>query len=206
MATVPNIPGFRKAPKKAARGIYKGRFTCQDVQWTGTASDIIATFTITADELADTVEGGLVWTDQDVQRGIQPTAIPRPPRELSLAAGYPDPNKYVFDTENADHMVEKLLAGERIFFNPLVGTFGPIHSKHTGMRSRAKSISMLGKSICPILIIVSKRLQRRYGFRATRPRLHIGLPATANSKLSCIFFQERTRETIFLIRTIVLSQ
>jgi hypothetical protein len=125
MATVPNIAGFRKTPKKTAGGIYKGRFTCQDVQWTGSASDIIATFTITADELADAVEGGLVWTDQDVQRGIQPTANPRPHRELSLAAGYPDPSKYVFDVENADNMVEKLLAGERIFFNPLVWNLRP---------------------------------------------------------------------------------
>jgi len=125
MATVPNIQGFRKLPKKAAGGVYKGRFTCQDVQWTGSASDIIDMFTITADELADAVESGLVWTDQDVQRGIQPTAIPRPPRELSLAAGYPDPNKYVFDTGNADDMVEKLLAGERILFNPLVWNLRP---------------------------------------------------------------------------------
>ena len=38
MATVPNIAGFRKTPKKTASGIYEGRFTCQDVQWTGSAS------------------------------------------------------------------------------------------------------------------------------------------------------------------------
>jgi hypothetical protein len=64
-----------------------GVSSCQNVQWTGSAQDLMATFTITAQEIADAAKNGLLWTDQDVQRGIQPGVIPLPPRELSLANG-----------------------------------------------------------------------------------------------------------------------
>lgn len=69
----------------------------------------------------------MLWTDQDVQRGIQPSASPKPPRELSLAAGYPDPKRYIFDSANADDMVQKLLQGEKLFLNPLVWNIRPTH-------------------------------------------------------------------------------
>lgn len=115
------IDGLLSRPKRNARGaIYKGRFTCPSVQWTGEGSDTLATFTVTAEELADAADSGLLWTDQDVQRGIQPGVDPLPDKELSLAYGYPDTSKYIFDADNADDMVEKLLSGEKLFLNPLV--------------------------------------------------------------------------------------
>jgi len=87
----------------------------------------MGTFTITAEELADAAANDLLWTDQDVQRGIQPGVDPPPPRELSLAEGYPDPKRYVFQTENADNIAEKLLHGEKLFLNPLVWNLRPSH-------------------------------------------------------------------------------
>ena len=35
-------------------------------------ADLLATFTITAEELSDAAQSQLLWTDQDGQRGIQP--------------------------------------------------------------------------------------------------------------------------------------
>ena len=120
------VSGFRKTPKKTAHGgLYRGRFACQDVQWTGQTSDLFATFTITAEELADAAESRLLWTDQDVQRGIQPENEPRPDKELCLADGYPDTTKYIFDSENADEIAEKLLTGEKLFLSPLVWNLRP---------------------------------------------------------------------------------
>jgi hypothetical protein len=123
--TTLHIPGFLPKPKMTANGVYRGRFTCPDVQWTGSASDLIATFTITAGEIADAAESNMLWTDQDVQRGIQPTAQPRPPRELSLAGGYPDPKSYIFDAGKADDIVSKLLSDEQLFLNPLIWNARP---------------------------------------------------------------------------------
>jgi len=125
---LPKLPGFRGTPKKTAKGgLYQGRFTCHDVQWTGgSGSDpLLATFTITADELADAAASHLLWTDQDVQRGIQPAIEPRPAKELSLADGYPDPKKYIFQTANADDIANKLLEGEQLFLSPLVWNLRP---------------------------------------------------------------------------------
>lgn len=85
----------------------------------------MATFTLSATELADHVLNNLVWTDQSVQRGIRPTAPKSTPSELSLAAGYPDEELYIFNAENADDMVDKLLAGRRLFLNPLVWNLRP---------------------------------------------------------------------------------
>lgn len=122
------ITGFLSAPKLNAQNkIYRGRFTCPDVQWTGTGQDSFATFTITAGELADAAASGLLWTDQDVQRGIQPAAPTGTPRELSLATGYPAAGQYVFDAANADNIAEKLLGGEQLFLNPLVWNMRPSH-------------------------------------------------------------------------------
>jgi DNA-sulfur modification-associated len=125
-ASKPGIKGFRTSPKKNASGrVYRGRFTADAVQWTGQGSEGFATFTITADELADAAQGRLLWTDQDVQRGIQPGLVTRPPRELSLSEGYPDHTAYIFDAANADDMVEKLLSGEKLFLSPLVWNLRP---------------------------------------------------------------------------------
>jgi hypothetical protein len=126
MKTTVKVAGFRKTPKKDARGhLYRGRFTCPGVQWTGTSSDIFATFTITAEQIADAADNRLLWTDQDVQRGIQPEIHPQPPKELCLADGYPDPKKYIFDSEKADEIAEKLLADEKLYLSPLVWNLRP---------------------------------------------------------------------------------
>jgi len=85
----------------------------------------MATFTLSATELADYVLSNIIWTDQSVQRGIRPTAPKSTPRELTLAAGYPHDDLYIFNSENADDMVDKLLAGRRLFLNPLVWNLRP---------------------------------------------------------------------------------
>lgn len=122
------IAGFMSEPKKTAQNkIYHGKFVCPDVQWTESGGQTFCTFTVTAGQLADAAETSMLWTDQDVQRGIQPSASPKPPRELSLAAGYPDPKRYIFDSANADDMVQKLLQGEKLFLNPLVWNIRPTH-------------------------------------------------------------------------------
>lgn len=122
----PKIAGFLNRPKTAAAGkVYRGRFTAPGLQWTGAGAELFGTFTITAEQLTDAAESRLLWTDQDVQRGILPELLTRPPRELSLSDGYPDPAAYIFDAANADDMVEKLLTGERVFLNPLVWNLRP---------------------------------------------------------------------------------
>jgi hypothetical protein len=120
------INGFiPEAKHTATGGIYKGRFTCHAVQWAGEDSEALATFTITAQELADAAASNLIWTDQDVQRGIKP-GLPTPrDRELSLANGYPDLDSYIFDAEKADDITEKLLSGRRLFLSPLIWNLRP---------------------------------------------------------------------------------
>lgn len=126
MTTPFSVIGFLDKPKKIAGGqIYPGRFTCHNIQWIGSSGDLLGTFTITAEELADAAEGRLLWTDQAVQRGIQPQIVPAPPRELCLADGYPDPKKYIFDAKNADEIAEKLLNGEKLFLSPLIWNLRP---------------------------------------------------------------------------------
>ena len=120
------IKGFVTKPKKTAGGhLYQGRFTCRDVQWTGEGEELLATFTITAEEIADAAESQLLWTDQDVQRGMRPEVSPIPPRELSVGAAYPDPKLYIFEAEKADDIAEKLLRRERLFLSPLVWNLRP---------------------------------------------------------------------------------
>jgi hypothetical protein len=123
--SAPRVHGFLATPKTDSNGrVYRGRFVCPDVQWTRSSNDLLATFTITAEELADAAENHLLWTDQDVQRGIQPAISPPPPRELCLADGYPD-NRYIFGSANADDIVEKLLKSEKLFLNPLIWNLRP---------------------------------------------------------------------------------
>ena len=121
-----HISGFLTDPKRnAAKQIYRGKFTCPNVQKTGDGPDSVVTFTITAEELADAAEAGLIWTDQDVQRGIVPGSDEQTPRQISLADGYPEAGKYIFSAENADDIVEKLLAGDRLFLNSLIWNLRP---------------------------------------------------------------------------------
>jgi hypothetical protein len=118
--------GFVARPKKTAGGhLYPGRFTCHDVQLTGEGEDLFATFTLTAEEVAGAAESQLVWTDQDVQRGIRPDAPQSPPRELPVGNGYPDPKLYIFDAAKANDIAEKLLRGDKLFLSPLVWNLRP---------------------------------------------------------------------------------
>src|SRR3954447_18058009 len=104
------INGFLKKPRRNAReSLYRGRLVLPDVQWTGRGEDSFATCTMTVGELADAMESRLLWTDQSVQRGISPSAPGGVPRELTLADGYPDTTRYIFDAANADNMADKLL-------------------------------------------------------------------------------------------------
>lgn len=129
MATKSSDDIFLKEPMTTASGRpYSGRFTCNDIQFTGTGNDILGTFSITARELADAADGNLLWTDQNVQRGIRPEAK-NAKRELSLASGYPNPSEYVFNSDNADEIVEKILRGAKIFLNPLIWNLRPGHFK-----------------------------------------------------------------------------
>jgi hypothetical protein len=122
----PSISGFREFPQTVASGApYTGRLCCDDVQFTGDGADVLATFTITVRQLVDAAESSILWTDQDMQRGIRPEVAYKVDRELSLAKGYPDPKIYVFNTDSADEMTEKLLHGQRLFINPLVWNLRP---------------------------------------------------------------------------------
>jgi len=117
--------GFLAArPKSASGRELTGRFVCHDIQWTGTGDDLLGTFTITAREILDAADSNLIWTDQDVQRGVRPEC-PEAPRQLSLANGYPDTQTYVFNEQNADEIAEKLLHGRKLYLSPLVWNLRP---------------------------------------------------------------------------------
>lgn len=119
------VPGFRTSLKLDANGeSYTGRLTLRNVQWTD-ESDLFGTVTLTLEQVADAVESHLLWTDQAVQRGLQPSAPRDTARELPVAQGYPDSSRYVFDAKNADSMAEKLLANEKLFLSPLVWNLRP---------------------------------------------------------------------------------
>ena len=130
-----SIPGFRAKPELTSSGAtYAGRLCCDDVQLTGSGQDAIATFTITARQLYDAAAASILWTDQEMQRGVKPEAHGNVQRELALSSGYPDSKIYIFNAESADDMTEKLLHGNRLFINPLVwnlrpGTFEAYHDR-----------------------------------------------------------------------------
>lgn len=111
-------------PVSASGKPLTGRFVCHDIQWTGTGEDLIGTFTITVRELLAAAESNLIWTDQDVQRGVRPECS-QAPRQLSLANGYPNKDTYIFVEENADEIAEKLLHGRKAYLSPLVWNVRP---------------------------------------------------------------------------------
>ena len=112
--------GFISEPRRdATNQVYRGRFVCPGVQWTGDSDEAFCTFSVTAGQLTDAALNDLIWTDQAVQRGIKPSALDNPPKEISLRTGYPD-NRYIFDAANADDIVTKLLTNQKLFLSPLV--------------------------------------------------------------------------------------
>lgn len=118
--------GFLDAPRStAAGGTYRGRLALPAIQWSGSGADLVGTVTLTIEQIADAAESRLIWTDQGVQRGVQPTAPRTVAAELPVADGYPDSKFYIFQRDNADDMTMKLLHGRKIFFNPLVWNLRP---------------------------------------------------------------------------------
>jgi DNA-sulfur modification-associated len=121
-----SIPGFLAEPEQNPnKSKYTGRLCCDDVQVTGEGADAMVTFTITARQLLDAADSQMLWTDQDVQRGIKPEVAGKVARVLPLSDGYPDSKLYNFNAESADEMTEKLLHGQRLFINPLVWNMRP---------------------------------------------------------------------------------
>lgn len=119
------ITGFREnQPESASGKPLTGRVVCHDVQWTGEGDDALCTFTFTARELLSAADSNLLWTDQGVQRGVKPEWKDAP-NELSLLDGYPDAEKYIFVSENADDIAEKLLYGKKLFLSPLIWNLRP---------------------------------------------------------------------------------
>lgn len=122
----PAISGFRDQPERTASGaVYTGRLCCDDVQLTGDGVDLIATFTVTARQIVDAAKTEMLWTDQEVQRGVRPEVTAKVDKELSLSKGYPPSDTYVFRSDAADEITEKLLRGQRLFINPLVWNLRP---------------------------------------------------------------------------------
>lgn len=120
------LEGMLSAPPRTATGaVDPGRFTLFDVQSTAYGPEVVVTSVVTARQLAAAAANRILWTDQNVQRGVRPEVEPEPPTLLAIGDGYPDPTKYIFDSDNADDMVEKLLAGQRLFLNPLVWNLRP---------------------------------------------------------------------------------
>lgn len=145
-----DVRGLLAEPKRNPTGtVYRGRLTLSGVQWTGTAPDIFATATVTLEQVADAAESRLLWTDQSVQRGIHPTAPHDVSRYLPLADGYPDSRFYIFDAANADNMTNKLLRGERLFFNPLVWNLRPGQFEGYWSADEAELLLYSGKIFLP---------------------------------------------------------
>jgi hypothetical protein len=120
------ITGVMPEGRRAADGsLDPGVLTLPEVQWAANGSDVAGTCVLTVAQLEAAAETLVLWTDQNVQRGVRPELDPQPPALLPLADGYPDPTQYIFDSENADDMVEKLLAGSRVRLNPLIWNLRP---------------------------------------------------------------------------------
>ncbi|HEV7936727.1 MAG TPA: DNA sulfur modification protein DndB [Solirubrobacteraceae bacterium] len=120
------VPGVRDSPlQRRGSGEYLGRLRLQDLLPIPNPHDQGAVVRISARELADAVDNNLIWTDQVVQRGIKPGQEGVADIEVSLLAGYPDPKQYLFYSEQADDIAQKLLDGERPRLNPLIWNLRP---------------------------------------------------------------------------------
>jgi hypothetical protein len=120
------LDGMLPEPPRTATGaVDPGRFTLFEVQSTAYGTEVVLTSVVTARQVAAAAENRILWTDQNVQRGVRPEVEPEPAAMLAVGDGYPDPTKYIFDSDNADDIVEKLLTGQRLFLNPLVWNLRP---------------------------------------------------------------------------------
>ena len=120
------IDGVRTTGRAAADGsLDPGVLTLPEVRWAANGPDVVGTCVLTVAQIEAASETRVLWTDQNVQRGVRPELDPPPPALVPLADGYPDPTKYVFDSANADDIAEKLLEGARVRLNPLVWNLRP---------------------------------------------------------------------------------
>ena len=109
-------------------GIYRGRLDVPRPLWVPNPDDMHATASLSIRDIATAAEGGLIWTDQVVQRGVRPENQEDVPLELSLAEGYPDSSAYVFYPDKADAIATKLLEGQQgLKLSPLVWNLRPGH-------------------------------------------------------------------------------
>lgn len=114
-----------EAPLRPDGSKYEGRFQLSDIQTTRDQDGVFITSTVNVRMILDACDADLLWTDQQVQRGVRPGVTPTPPTLLSLKSGLPDPTKYVFDRPRAEEIAEKLLRGDRLFLNPLIWNMRP---------------------------------------------------------------------------------
>jgi len=96
MAATPiEIAGLMPSPRRAADdSVDVGRFTLYDVHTNRNGPDVFLTSVLTAAQIATASETRLLWTAQNVQRGIHPHLDPQPVALLPVGDGYPDTSKY----------------------------------------------------------------------------------------------------------------
>jgi DNA-sulfur modification-associated len=123
------VPDLLREPLvRRGGGIYRGRFEVARPLWVLNPDDMHATASLSIRDIATAAEGGLIWTDQVVQRGVRPENQSEAPVELSLADGYPDSSVYVFYPDKADAIATKLLEGQPgLKLSPLVWNLRPGH-------------------------------------------------------------------------------
>ena len=157
------IEGFLKKPKHSAGGrIYRGRFTFPGIQWTGDGADALVTFTITAEELADIAESRLLWTDQDVQRGIRPEIAPQRPLVNCLLARAIRTHAVTYSMLRTRMTLRKnSCAVISCSFRLSSGTCVPEASRRFGTLSRQRSISTKGKYIYRIRTTASRQSEKQ---------------------------------------------
>jgi DNA-sulfur modification-associated len=122
----PAIDGLLDEPRRLPGGDpYRGRFSLPDPRWVVNPQVVYASATLSLEVIADAALSNLLWTDQDVQRGIKEEAPSGMPVQLPLSAGYLDQRFYVFDPSKADNMAEKLLSGRQPYLDPLQWNLRP---------------------------------------------------------------------------------
>jgi DNA-sulfur modification-associated len=122
----PAIDGLLDEPRRLPGGDpYRGRFSLPDPRWVVNPQVVYASATLSLEVIADAALSNMLWTDQDVQRGIKEEAPRDMPVQLPLSAGYLDRRFYVFDPNKADSMAEKLLSGHQPYLDPLQWNFRP---------------------------------------------------------------------------------
>jgi hypothetical protein len=116
----PAVDGLLKEPRLLPGGEpYRGRFTLPDPRWVVNRQIVYASTTLSLEVIVDAALTNLLWTDQDVQRGVKEEAPAGTQVQVPLSAGYLDPRLYVFDPNKADDIAEKLLTGRQPYLDPL---------------------------------------------------------------------------------------